>query len=223
MKRVARPSVLQRFAVPERTAAFWIGLAVLVAVAGARRAVPGALGRASPSLASDLVYRLVGGSFAACGVIAWHRRPDSYGGVLMLATGVAFLLYPLLAQIDAPLAATVAMFISDIWIFAFLPLVLTNLSGGRLQSRVDWLLIAAFALPLLVLQLVWMLLLEQEDNVIGFFPDAGAADAVDKAQRALCAVAAVATAAVLGAPVDGRVRGRCGARCCRASPAASRC
>ena len=97
------------------------------------------------------------------------------------------------------------MFISDIWIFAFLPLVLTNLSGGRLQSRVDWLLIAAFALPLLVLQLVWMLLLEQEDNVIGFFPDAGAADAVDKAQRALCAVAAVATAAVLAIRWQGRV------------------
>ena len=115
----------------------------------------------------------MGGSFAACGLIAWHRRPDSHGGALMMATGFGFLLYPLLAQIDVPLAATVAMFVSDIWIFAFLPLVLTNLSGGRLQSRVDWLLIAAFALPLLVLQFVWLLLLEQEGNVLGLFPDAG--------------------------------------------------
>jgi signal transduction histidine kinase len=196
VKRAARPSVLQRFTVPERTAAFWIALAVLV-VATELGALYPVLSGSQPAVASDLVYRLVGGSFAACGLIAWHRRPDSHGGVLMLVTGVAFLLTPLLIQVDAPLAATVAMFISDIWIFAFLPLVLTNLSGGRLQSRVDWLLIAAFALPLLVLQLVWMLLLEQEDNVIGFFPDAGAADAVDKAQRSLCAVAGVATAAVL--------------------------
>jgi signal transduction histidine kinase len=195
-KPVARPSVLQRFTAPEHTRAFWIAIGVLVVVAELGALYPVLTGD-QPVLASDLVYRLVGGSFAACGLIAWHHRPDSRGGELMLATGFAFLAYPLLTQINAPLAATVAMFISDIWIFAFLPLVLTNLSGGRLQSRVDWLLIAAFALPLLVLQLVWMLLLEQEDNVIGFFPDAGAADAVDKSQRALCAIAAVATAAVL--------------------------
>ena len=45
------------------------------------------LSGSQPVVAWDLVYRLVGGSFAACGLIAWRRRPDSYGGVLMLATG----------------------------------------------------------------------------------------------------------------------------------------
>ena len=155
------------------------------------------LSGSQPVLASDLVYRLVGGSFAACGLIAWHRRPDSRGGALMMATGFGFLLVSAAGPDRRAARRDLAMFVSDIWIFAFLPLVLTNLSGGRLRSRVDWVLIAAFALPLLVLQFVWLLLLEQEGNVLGVFPDAGAADAVDKTQRALCAVAAVATAGVL--------------------------
>ena len=40
-------------------------------------------------------------------------------------------------------------------------------------------------------------LLEQEGNVLAVFPDAGIEDAIDKAQRTLCAIAALATATVL--------------------------
>jgi signal transduction histidine kinase len=196
VKPVGRPSVLRRFAFTRRTPAFWIGLG-LIALAAELGALYPVLSGDQPVLASDLAYRLVGGSFAACGLIAWHRRPDSYGGALMLATGFGFLLYPLLIQIGVPVATTAAIYLTDIWIFAFLPLVLTNLSGGRLQSRVDWLLIAAFALPLLVLQFVWLLFYEQDGNILAVFPDAGIENAVDKVQRALCAVAAIATAAVL--------------------------
>ena len=131
VKREARPSVLQRFTAPEHTAAFWIGLALLVAVAEFGALYP-LISGSQPVLASDLVYRLVGGSFAACGLIAWHRRPDSHGGALMMATGFGFFLYPLLSQIGAPVATTAGMLLTDIWIFAFLPLIFTNLSGGRL-------------------------------------------------------------------------------------------
>jgi signal transduction histidine kinase len=192
----ARPTLLQRFARPQPSPSFWIGLGAL-AVAAQLTALYPVIAGEQPLLASDLAYRVVGGSFAACGMIAWHRRPDSHGGALMFATGLAFFLYPLLSQIGVPVTTTLAMFTSDIWLFTFLPLLLTNLSGGRLRSRVDWGLVAAFALPLLVLQFVWLLLLEQEDNVLGLFPHAGAADAVDTVQRTLCAVAAVATAVVL--------------------------
>src|SRR5215213_8687649 len=197
VKPPARPSVLQRLSRPRHGHAFWIGLAALALAAELGALYPVVAGT-QPFLASDLVYRLVGGSFAACGLIAWHRRPDSHGGALMLATAAGFLLYPLISQIHVPVAGTLAMWLSDVWIFAFLPLILTNLSGGRLHSRVDWLLVAAFALPLLVLQFAWLLLFEQDGNVLGVFPDADAAYAVDRVQRALCAFAAVATAVVLG-------------------------
>ena len=40
--------------------------------------------------AVQVVYRLIGGSFAACGLIAWRRRPDSRSGLLMAAAGVGF-------------------------------------------------------------------------------------------------------------------------------------
>ena len=33
----------------------------------------------APVAGADVVYRLVGGSFAAFGLVAWHRRPESYG------------------------------------------------------------------------------------------------------------------------------------------------
>ena len=47
------------------------------------------------------MFACVGGSFAACGIVAWHRRPDSRSGALMTATGFAFFLPALLGQIDS--------------------------------------------------------------------------------------------------------------------------
>src|SRR5215212_8086858 len=126
-KPQTRPAVLHRFTGPRHTAPFWIGLGLLALAAEAGALYP-VISGSQPVLASDLVYRLVGGSFAACGLIAWHRRPDSHGGALMMATGFGFLLYPLISQIHVPVAGTLAMWLSDVWIFAFLPLILTNLS-----------------------------------------------------------------------------------------------
>jgi hypothetical protein len=39
----------------------------------------------APVEGADVVYRLVGGSFAAFGLVAWRRRPDSRSGALMTA------------------------------------------------------------------------------------------------------------------------------------------
>jgi ABC-type antimicrobial peptide transport system permease subunit len=50
----------------------------------------------APVEPADLVYRLVGGSFAAFGLVAWHRRPDSRSGPLMTATGFGLLVSLLL-------------------------------------------------------------------------------------------------------------------------------
>ena len=88
-----------------------------------------------PVVASDVVSRLLGGSFAACGLIAWRRRPDSRSGPLMIATGAGFFLYPLLSQVEVPVVQTLAFLTTDFWMLAFVPLLLTILTGGRMRSR----------------------------------------------------------------------------------------
>ena len=77
---------------PERHLAFWIVMWIL-AVAGAEigALAPFVFGPEARSSRSRFVFRLVGGSFAACGLIAWRRRPDSYSGRWMTATGFALL------------------------------------------------------------------------------------------------------------------------------------
>ena len=46
--------------------------------------------REAPIQGIEVVFTLVGGSFAACGLLAWRRRPDSRSGLLMVATGFLF-------------------------------------------------------------------------------------------------------------------------------------
>jgi hypothetical protein len=79
------------------------------------------------------VFACVGGSFAACGIIAWHGRPDSRSGALMTAAGFAFFLPALLGQIDSALAATVATLVVDLWSV----LLVSLLSAGRLESTIE--------------------------------------------------------------------------------------
>src|SRR4051812_33941575 len=97
----ARGRVLGRFAVPVRGRAFWpllwagvvaAELAVIAEIVVADEALPG----------YRVLFRLTGGVFAACGLIAWRRRPDSRSGLLMVATGAGLLIEPLFAPVDAP-------------------------------------------------------------------------------------------------------------------------
>jgi signal transduction histidine kinase len=190
-RRSAR--VLSRFGEPDRPAAFWVTLWVVVAAAEFGALVPVIWSHGEPVEAWQVVFRLIGGSFAACGLIAWHRRPDSRSGLLMTATGFGFLTSPLLAQIAAGSAQTAAMVTSDLWAIPFSALMLTFLTGGRLVSSIDRWAVASFVLPLIVLQVVWLLFLEQDGNVLLAFPDSGIAGGVDKAQRALSGVACAFT------------------------------
>ena len=220
-KPVGRAALLSRFGAKERGAGFWVALWVLVVAAEFVALIP-VLFTDDPVVASDVVSRLLGGSFAACGLIAWRRRPDSRSGPLMAATGAGFFAYPLLSQIDVPAVQTLAFLTTDLWVLAFVPLLLTILTGGRMRSRADWLLAGALAFPLVVMQPFWMLFWEQPGNVLAIFPDATLDDAVDKAQRSLAALAALAIATVLASA--GRLRrGRGAARCCRAWRERSRC
>src|SRR3954451_10316632 len=164
---------------------FWAVLWMAAAGAEFGALIPVLFGADTPVEGLDVLFRVMGGSFIVCGLIAWRRRPDSRAGLLMTATGFRLFIVPLGTQIEAPAAQTFAWLFSDLWTITFVALLLTFVTGGRLRSRTDRALIAAFVLPLLVLQVVWMLFWEQEGNLLALFPDGGVEDVVDKAQRSM--------------------------------------
>jgi signal transduction histidine kinase len=191
--------VLGRFAETERPLAFWVAFWALAAATEFAALVPVIWNDGEAVPGAQVVYRLIGGSFAACGLIAWHRRPDSRSGLLMTVTGFAFLLSPALGVIENDLSGTAAIVFSDLWAIPFAALMLTFLTGGRLASPVDRWVIGAFCVPLLLMQVVWLLFLEQDGNLLLAFPDEDIASAVDKGQRALSGAACVLLAGVIGA------------------------
>ena len=146
---------------------------------------------------ADVVYRLVGGSFAAFGLVAWHRRPDSRSGPLMTATGFGLLVSLLLKQIEAGVALTLGEVLEDIWAPAFVALVLSFVTGGRLVSGVDRLIVAGVFVSAFVLDVVSMLFAEQPDNVLLVFANETLYGAVDATQRVSLIVLCLATCVVV--------------------------
>jgi signal transduction histidine kinase len=200
---VARPvsrrsaQVLSRFSAQDRPAGLWAALWAAAAVAEFGVLVPVIFAHGAPHPAFDVAFRLLGGSFAACGLIAARRRPDSRSGALMLAAAAGLFASPLLVQLDAPAAQTAAMLFTDFWTIPFVALLLTFLTGGRLVASVDRALVGLFVVPLVILQFVWMLFLDDEANLLGVLPDDGIANVLDKTQRFLTLVGCVATLVVL--------------------------
>jgi signal transduction histidine kinase len=189
--------VMGRFAPGERRLGFWLALWA-AAIAGEFGALVPVIFPGDERVETvQVIYRLIGGSFAACGLIAWRRRPDSRSGQLMAAAGAGFFISAILSQFDPPLAQTAAIVLQELWAPFFVALLLTLLTGGRLESRVDWLLVGAFVLALWIMQVVWLLFYEQDGNLLAVFPNAEIADAVDKGQRSLAGLASVAVALVV--------------------------
>jgi signal transduction histidine kinase len=187
----------ERLETPRRGPLFWPVLWALVAAAEFAALVPVIWPGDERVETVQVIYRLIGGSFAACGLIAWRRRPDSRSGLLMTAAGAGFFLSAIIGQFDPPLAQTASILVQELWAPFFVALVLTLLTGGRLESRVDWLLVGAFVLALWILQAVWLLFLEEDGNLLAAFPNADIADAVDKGQRSLAGLACIAVAVVV--------------------------
>jgi signal transduction histidine kinase len=173
-----------RFTAPARGAGFWAALSALAAAAAVGALVP-VLSGDTPLDGADAVYRLVGASFAAFGIVAWHRRPDSRSGALMTATGFGLLVSLVLKQLHAGVALTAGEVLEDIWAPAFVALVLSFVTGGRLISTVDRAIVAGIFVAVFVLDVLSMLFVEQPGNVLLAFPDAGIYGAVDSTQRAL--------------------------------------
>jgi signal transduction histidine kinase len=187
---------LSRVTAPEHSGRFWIGLWVLAAAVQFGVLVP-ILFPDEPVTGIGIAFRLIGGSFAVCGLIAWHRRPDSRSGMLMAAAGLGFSASPLLVQVQRAVPQTFATYLTDVWTVPFVALLLTYVTGGRVTSRVDRALVGTFVASLLVLQLVWMTFLDAHDNVFSAFPDDGIANVVDKTQRSLVMVGCIGTIVVI--------------------------
>src|SRR5688500_18526885 len=109
---VARPvgrgrvAGLGRLTAPSHGARFWLALWVAVVAAGAVALIPVVSGDGPPVPLAGVMHTLSGVSFAACGLIAWHRRADSAVGPLLTVAGFGVLVSPILTQVDSPLAFT---------------------------------------------------------------------------------------------------------------------
>ena len=132
--------IRRRFAARSHSRTFWIAWWA-AAIAGELLALRPFI--TGPVDGIGVVFALVGGSFCAFGLIAWHRRPDSLSGALMTATGFLFFAAPVLGPLEAPLAFTVYVLVVDLWIFPFVALLLTFLTAGRLQPGFDRWLVAS--------------------------------------------------------------------------------
>jgi signal transduction histidine kinase len=175
------------------TQALWL----LLAAASFAALIPVFSDGGPPVPGYDVIHTLSGVSFAASGLVAWRRRPDSAVGWLLTLAGFVVLASPILEQIDSPLAFTLIPF-CEMWIIAFAALILSFVTGGRLVTTLDRALVGMFFFGLFVLQFAELLFLEHPDNLLLVHADAGIADALDKTRTAVLIVASLAVAVVIG-------------------------
>src|SRR3954470_12441635 len=162
----ARVHGLGRLTAPTRSPWFWLALWVSAAAAGFVAQIPALFDRGPPVAANEVFHNLSGVSFAACGLVAWRRRPDSAVGPMLTATGFGVLLSAILGQLDSPLAFTLALLFGELWIALYAALILSFVTGGRLATRIDVLLVEVFIVGLLVMQFVVQLFLPDERNLL---------------------------------------------------------
>src|SRR3954469_10853992 len=173
---------MSRLTAPGHGRWFWLALSVAAAVAGFAALIPVIFHRGPPLPGYAVINRLSGISFMACGLIVWRQRPDSAVGRLLTVTGFGVLLSPVLIQLDSPVAFTADLLFGDLWIVLFVALFLTFVTGGRLTSTLDVILVGTFLVDLLVLPFARLLFLPDDNNVLLVSPDAGLASALLKAR-----------------------------------------
>ena len=146
-----------------------------------------------------VVNRSVGGSFIACGLVAWQRRPDSRIGPLMTLTGFVFLSEALLSEVDSHISYTLGQWSANWWIPPFAALVL-GFPSGRLSSRIDQAVVGAFVFGTVVGQLVWLLFLPfppGKENAFLLSADPSLANTIDRFESGFNATVGVVLA-ILG-------------------------
>jgi signal transduction histidine kinase len=138
-------------------------------------------------------------SFIASGLIASRRGPEPRLGRLMLYTGFAALVGPLIQYSSSSLLVTIGIWVTTAWVLVF-ALFLLSFPHGRLESRRDRLLLTPFVVSVIPLQFLWFLFWDPETspgNAFLVWPEAGVAEAIDWAQRVILAGGALALTGVL--------------------------
>src|SRR3954452_361696 len=194
----ARVHRLGRLTAAARSRWLWPALWVATAAAGLVAQIPALTDRGPPVPLQEVLHNLSGVSFAACGLIAWRRRPDSAVGPMLTVTGFGVLLSAILGQVDSPLTFTRVLLFGELWIALYAALILSFVTGGRLTTRIDAALVEAFVVGVFVLQLAVQLFLPDERNLLAVWPDAGIADALVKVQWSVLAVASLGVVVVTG-------------------------
>jgi signal transduction histidine kinase len=175
---------------------FWLTLWISAAAAGFVAQIPALFGRGPPVPAEEVLHNLSGVSFAACGLVAWRRRPDSAVGPMLTVAGFGVLLSAILGQLHSPLAFTLDLLFGELWIALYAALILSFVTGGRLATRIDLILVEAYVFALLVIQFAALLFLPDQDNLLLVWPHASTADALVKLEWAVLAVASLGVVVV---------------------------
>jgi signal transduction histidine kinase len=194
---VARPVArdrVHRLAAPGHGRWFWATLSVATLAASVIAFIP--VLRGDPVALDEVLHLLGGVAFAACGLVAWRRRPDSAVGRLLTLAGYGILLAPILTQLDSSVAVTLAALLGEVWITLFAWLILSFVSGGRLESRLDVLLVEAF-FGLFVMEFAVLLFLPAAHNLLLVRPDADLATTLTRVQFVLLAGVSLAVVAVI--------------------------
>ncbi len=145
-----------------------------------------------------ILYHVLGASFAVCGLLAFHRRPENPTGPLMVLTGFLFFVRPILISLHSSLADTVGLAIGSLWVVVFAVLLLGYPGGRRRWTVGDWWVIGALVVAEVVLVVVWMLFFWFPSNLIAFWPNARVATNVNEAAGILGFGTALALSVLLG-------------------------
>jgi signal transduction histidine kinase len=146
-----------------------------------------------------VLYHVVGGSFAACGLLAWHRRPESRVGLLMVVTGLLFFVHVTLSRLHSSFAETIGIAVSNYWIITFVALLVWFPGGRRRWVAAERVVLGAFVVAEVVLALVWMLFAEVPRNLAVLWPNVQVAGAIDKTASSLGFAASICLAILLAA------------------------
>src|SRR5580765_9000643 len=144
-----------------------------------------------------VLYHVVGGSFAACGLLAWHRRPQSRTGPLMVVTGLLFFVHGTLGRLHSSFAETIGIAVSNYWVITFAALLIWFPGGRRRWAASERLVIGAFVVAEVVLALAWMLFAEIPRNLAVVWPNAQIASSLDRAASSLGFATSVCLAILL--------------------------
>jgi hypothetical protein len=138
-------------------------------------------------------------SFLASGLIASWRGHETRLGLLMIYTGLAILVGPLLQFAPSSLLLTIGIWLANAWLILF-ALFLLSFPRGRLDERGDRLLLVPFIIALVPLMLLWFLFWDAgtaPGNAFLVWNKPGVAEGIDWTQRAIIAGAALALTGAL--------------------------